>query len=159
MLHNEAELIKEELLGYVDAIIQRQDRANLMSKMETLNVENAARRSLQDIARNYQDQLTECKQRLEKVEVFQSKQNGQFDGILITQGRHGRQIELLENLEHKVKELNAALMDTEELNKKKFDGVYEDIERKKKSLETRIDAFKTTETGLSKLKQEVADLN
>ena len=63
-------MIREELVGYVDAIIQRQDRANLMSKMETLTVENAARRSLQDIARNYQDQLTECKQRLEKVEVL-----------------------------------------------------------------------------------------
>lgn len=50
-------------------------------------------------------------------------------------------------------------MDTDELNKKKFEGVSEEIDRQKKSLETRIDAFKTTETGLSKLRQEVAGLN
>ena len=50
-------------------------------------------------------------------------------------------------------------MDTDELNKKKFEGVSEEIDRQKKSLETRIDAFKTTETGLSKLRQEVVGLN
>ena len=58
-----------------------------------------------------------------------------------------------------MKELNASLMDTDELNKKKFDGVYEEIVLQKKSLEARIDAFKTTETGLTKLRQEVAGLN
>ena len=139
-------------MGYVDAIVQRQDRANLMSKMETLTVENAARRSLQDIARNYQDQLTECKQRLEKVEVFQSRQNGQFDGIVITQARHGKSIEALENLERLVRELSALQQDAKEYNKKRFDGVYDDIHRQKKSLESGIEVFKTTENGLSKLK-------
>ena len=53
MLSYEASVIKEEMIGYMDAIIQRQDQGHLYQKMETFQVENAARRSLKDLMSHF----------------------------------------------------------------------------------------------------------
>lgn len=50
----EADVIKEEMIGYMDAIIQRQDVNNLPKKMESFQIENAARRSLRDLMEHFE---------------------------------------------------------------------------------------------------------
>ena len=41
-------------MGYIDAILQRQDRKSLVNKMETFQVENAARRGLRELIEHFE---------------------------------------------------------------------------------------------------------
>ena len=75
--------------------------------METLNVENASRRSLQEIAHNFQSQLTECQTRLAKAEELMNQtvlKNAENLALITKQ-----QVRLneLEHMDRKMKELFA----------------------------------------------------
>jgi hypothetical protein len=50
----EATEIKEQMLGYVDAIIKRQDKYDVLKKVETFQVETASRHSLKELVTHYQ---------------------------------------------------------------------------------------------------------
>jgi len=41
------------MIGYVDTIIERQDKANVLRKTETMEVEAASRRALRDLVKFY----------------------------------------------------------------------------------------------------------
>ena len=43
------------MIGYVDAVLQRQDRAHMMSKVENFHVEAAARRAVKEIVNTFTD--------------------------------------------------------------------------------------------------------
>lgn len=82
----EADVIKEEMIGYMDAIIQRQDVNNLPKKMESFQIENAARRSLRDL--------------MEHFELARKESNEQVQKLTKNQTEYRRRIEKLE-LQHK----------------------------------------------------------
>jgi hypothetical protein len=42
------------MLGYVDAIIKRQDKYDVLKKVETFQVETASRHSLKELVTHYQ---------------------------------------------------------------------------------------------------------
>ena len=48
-----AEILKEELFGYVNAIIERMDRADAVKKFESFQVETAARNTFRDLTEHY----------------------------------------------------------------------------------------------------------
>ena len=63
-------MIKEEMIGYVDAFLQRQDRANVMSKIENFTVEAAARRALSEIMNSFNKQQAELNKKLQNLEYI-----------------------------------------------------------------------------------------
>ncbi len=42
--------------GYMEAVLQRQDKANCLRKFETFEIENASRRSLKELMDHFEDQ-------------------------------------------------------------------------------------------------------
>jgi hypothetical protein len=52
-LNEELTEIKEEKVCIIDAVIQRQDRGNIMAKFETFTIETAARRSIKELTANF----------------------------------------------------------------------------------------------------------
>jgi hypothetical protein len=42
------------MVGYIDAVMERQDRVNILSKMETFTVEQAARRAVKELIKGFE---------------------------------------------------------------------------------------------------------
>ena len=64
MLSYEATELKEEMLGYIDAIVQRQDKAHYLKKMETFHIENASRRSLKELMAHFETMQSRTEEKL-----------------------------------------------------------------------------------------------
>jgi len=45
VLSHNAEVLKEEMMGYVNAIIERMDRGDVLKKIESFHVETASRKT------------------------------------------------------------------------------------------------------------------
>jgi len=45
ILSQQADVLREELFGYVNAIIERMDKGNAIKKMETFQIETASRKT------------------------------------------------------------------------------------------------------------------
>ena len=53
MLSHNAEILKEELMGYVNAIIERMDRADVLKKVESFQIETASRKTFRQLTEHY----------------------------------------------------------------------------------------------------------
>ena len=53
MLSTNAAILKEEMIGYVDAILERQDRADALKKMETFQLEGVSRKIFRELTEHY----------------------------------------------------------------------------------------------------------
>ncbi len=80
------------MLGYVNELLQRQDRVNMFSKLETFNVETAARKTLKQLISGFEDQYKETVERTIKVEDLLNRQLKKYDQNMI----------LFEKLQHDV---------------------------------------------------------
>ena len=52
MSHN-ADVLREELIGYVNAIIERMDRSSALKKFETFQIETASRKTFRQLTEHY----------------------------------------------------------------------------------------------------------
>lgn len=69
-LSEEAVKLREQMIGYVDALIVRQDRTDVFQKFESMQVESSSRRVLKDLVDHYGNSL---KQQSERVEGLKGK--------------------------------------------------------------------------------------
>lgn len=53
MLSYNATIVKEEMLGYVDAILERQDQADAVKKMESFQIETTSRKVYRELTEHY----------------------------------------------------------------------------------------------------------
>ena len=60
-------MLKEELIGYVNAIIERMDRADALKKFETFQIETASRKTFRQLTEHYAKLDTENKARADKI--------------------------------------------------------------------------------------------
>lgn len=53
VLSYNATVIREEMLGYVDAILERQDQADAVKRMENFHIENVSRKVYRELTEHY----------------------------------------------------------------------------------------------------------
>ena len=53
VLSNNAEILKEEMIGYVNAIIERMDKANALKKFESFQIETASRKAFGSLTEHF----------------------------------------------------------------------------------------------------------
>ena len=66
-MSNSAEVLKEELFGYVNAIIERMDRADVLKKVETFQIETASRKTFRQLTEHYAKLDNDNKGKAEKI--------------------------------------------------------------------------------------------
>ena len=67
VLSNNAEVLREELIGYANAIIERMDKANALKKIESFQIETASRKTFRQLTEHYAKLDTEHKERATKI--------------------------------------------------------------------------------------------
>ena len=67
VLSHNADVLKEEMIGYVNAIIERMDRADALKKFETFQIETASRKTFRELTSHYAKLDTDNKNRAEKI--------------------------------------------------------------------------------------------
>lgn len=60
-------MLKEELFGYVNAIIERMDRADILKKVESFQIETASRKTFRQLTEHYAKLDTDNKERATKI--------------------------------------------------------------------------------------------
>ena len=60
-------MLKEELIGYANAIIERMDRADILKKVESFQIETASRKTFRQLTEHYSKQDAEGKERAQKI--------------------------------------------------------------------------------------------
>ena len=63
VLSTNAAILREEMIGYIDAILERQDRADVLKKMESFQMEGVSRKVFRELTEHYKklDQQTQEK--------------------------------------------------------------------------------------------------
>jgi len=67
VLSQSAEVLKEELFGYVNAIIERMDRADVLKRVESFQIETASRKTFRQLTEHYSKLDNENKAKAEKI--------------------------------------------------------------------------------------------
>ena len=67
VLSQNAEVLKEELFGYVNAIIERMDRADILKKVESFQIETASRKTFRQLTEHYAKLDTDNKDKANKI--------------------------------------------------------------------------------------------
>ena len=67
MLSNDAEVLKEEMIGYVNAVIERMDRGDILKQVETFLIETASSKTFREIRKHYSKLDHESKERQTKI--------------------------------------------------------------------------------------------
>jgi hypothetical protein len=49
--------MRDQMIGYVDAVIERQDKADCLKMTETMQVEVASRNTMKDLLKFYDDEV------------------------------------------------------------------------------------------------------
>ena len=52
-MSKQADVLKEELIGYVNAIIERMDKGDALKTMETFQIETASRKTFRQLTDHY----------------------------------------------------------------------------------------------------------
>lgn len=60
-------MLKEELFGYVNAIIERMDRADILKKVESFQIETASRKTFRQLTEHYSKLDNDNKERATKI--------------------------------------------------------------------------------------------
>ena len=81
VLKYEAKVIREEMVGYIDAILQRQDESNLQKRMETFQVENAARRSLKELMNHFEQTRMDSVHKISELQRESANQKRRIDNL------------------------------------------------------------------------------
>ena len=68
VLSQNAQVLKEELIGYVNAIMERMDRADVLKKMESFQIETASRKTFRQLTEHYSKLDSENKDKAKKIE-------------------------------------------------------------------------------------------
>ena len=69
VLSHDAKILREELIGYVDAILERQDRADILKKVESFQIETASRRTMKELTDHFLKLDGESKKKISSVKV------------------------------------------------------------------------------------------
>lgn len=93
------------MIGYMDAVIQRQDRANMMSKMETFQVESASRRSIRELVDSFQKQQNENNKKTANLEEKISGLQKKFEDVNLLLSKQQKQLLEVKQLEAAVKQV------------------------------------------------------
>jgi hypothetical protein len=64
-MSKEARLIKEQMIGFADAIISRQDRTDILKKTESMEMERSARKVLTEVLSHFTTQEAKNKKELQ----------------------------------------------------------------------------------------------
>ena len=94
------------MMGYVDAIISRQDANHEIKNMESFHVETASRRTMKELVRFFSEELERLRKHQNKVE--EAGENN-HEKIL-------RHAQLITKLQEKVKELPLITKKLQKLN-------------------------------------------
>lgn len=116
------------MIGYVDAFLQRQDRANVMSKIENFTVEAAARRALSEIMATFNKQQTELKQKVTNIELIVKASEESVKKSNEKMKRHERMFDELKVFEKETKTQFQLYNDFKNLTDKKFIGTMDRID-------------------------------
>lgn len=93
------------MIGYMDAVIQRQDRANLMSKMETFTVESASRRSVRELVDSFQKQQNDNNLKTTSIEVKIAALTKKYEDTSLLLAKHAKKLDEIKMLELAVKQV------------------------------------------------------
>lgn len=93
------------MIGYMDAVIQRQDRANLMSKMETFTVESASRRSVRELVDSFQKQQNDNNLKTTSIEVKIAALTKKYEDTSLLLSKHAKKLDEIKMLELAVKQV------------------------------------------------------
>lgn len=69
VLSQNAEVLREELMGYVDAIIERMDRSDASYKFESFQIETASRHTFRQLTSHYAKLDNDNKTQAEKIKT------------------------------------------------------------------------------------------
>lgn len=67
ILSQQADVLREELIGYVNAIIERMDKGNAVKTMETFQIETASRKTFRQLTEHYGKLDQESRERFNKI--------------------------------------------------------------------------------------------
>jgi hypothetical protein len=62
----ESEIIREQMIGYTDAIIERQDRYDILKTMESFDIETKTRKVMKELVDHYEKQNDRMKESVEQ---------------------------------------------------------------------------------------------
>ena len=98
------------MLGYIDAILQRQDKGDVNLKMESFQIEIASRRSLQEILVAFRDVQAKQSAKIAKLEeeVAVQRKKSQDTSTLVKkfQAKNDEMIEEFVNVKSFTKEMD-----------------------------------------------------
>ena len=60
-------MLKEELFGYVNAIIERMDKGDILKKFESFQIETASRKTFRQLTEHYAKLDTDNKEKATKI--------------------------------------------------------------------------------------------
>lgn len=60
-------MLKEELMGYVNAIIERMDKSHALKKFESFQIETASRKTFRQLTEHYAKLDEDNKKKTEKI--------------------------------------------------------------------------------------------
>lgn len=161
-LQRQSVQIREELVGYVDALVQRQDRTNMFSKLETFQVEAAARRSVRELISGFEQQYKHTISRLETVDECaarcreeQAVMREEQEKILGEQQANQRWVDCTKNLEAELANLSSQ-------SQHRYSSLDAKIDQKINRLQAQISQFpllasmhKQNEKGIEDVMQTV----
>jgi len=63
----EARGMREQMIGYVDAIVHRQDRYDILKRIETFQIEGASRNALRELVDHYTKMDSQNKEKIKEM--------------------------------------------------------------------------------------------
>jgi hypothetical protein len=79
LVSKEANIIKEQMVGYTNAIIERQDRYDILKKMESFNVESSARKVMTELVSYFTESQKTVIQKVENLKTLSNDTMDKFD--------------------------------------------------------------------------------
>lgn len=143
VLNYEATALKEEMLGYVDAIVQRQDRADCMKKMETFDVENASRRVLSSLMEHFRGMHVDMLNKCAHLEKEQKRNQVRMDELDHANDKLRSDMERVDKVQANIHKVEVTHLNHNQLHYKEMNELKAKVQESKTTLESKIDKYAT----------------
>lgn len=143
VLNYEATALKEEMLGYVDAIVQRQDRADCLRKMESFDVENASRRVLGSLMEHFRGMHVDMLNRCQHLEKEQKRNQARMDELDHINDKLRNDMERVDKVQANIHKVEVTHLNHSQQHYKEMNELKAKLQETKSTLESKIDKYAT----------------
>ena len=143
------------MMGYVNAIIERMDKAHALKKFESFQIETASRKAFQSLTQHFQTQDKKHAEATAKVQMIadQAKKRTDTQETLIKKLQ--ATVQEIGVLNKKIQQLEQRSESANNNVTKRFEQVNEKIVSQKVYLETKIDATMMLEDKFNQNKEDL----